>query len=132
MPRRGKELSPQLRARVCELRSLRWSYNKIHKKHPEIPRSTIAYTCIKEAERINNFSLLRVGAPRVISETERDSLFETVTLTPEITYEALQAQECPNTSMRLLKQLLQEMNIRKWIRLKRLSLTLNYAYKRLI
>src|SRR5271167_4493900 len=99
MPRRSKELSPQMRARICELRSLHWSYDKIHAKHPEISQSTIAYTCVKEGERINNFSQPRAGAPRVISEHECDSLFETVTLTLKISHEALRAQECPNASM---------------------------------
>ena len=35
MGRRGPELSPQLRSRICELRSLRWSHAKIQQKHPE-------------------------------------------------------------------------------------------------
>jgi len=131
MGRRGPELSPQMRARICELRSLRWSYDRIHKVHPEIPYSTIRDTCRKEAERLNNFSKPQLGAPRVITEEERDSLLETVILTPKISYEALRAQECPNASMRAMKQLLQEMNIRKWIRLKRPALTPKHAGLRL-
>lgn len=59
----------------------------------------------------------RAGAPRVITKDERDSLLETVTLAPEILYKALQVQECPNAALRTMKQLLQKMNIRKWIRL---------------
>jgi hypothetical protein len=127
MGRRGAELSPQMRARICELRSLRWSYDKIQKKHPEIPYSTIRNTCVKEATRVN-VSQPRAGAPRVITEDERNSLLETVTLTLEISYEALRAQECPNAAM---KQLLQEMNIRKWIRLQRPALKPEHAVQRL-
>lgn len=131
MGRRGPELSPQLRARICELRSLKWSYTRIHQKHPEIPLATIGDTCRNEARRLNQASLPRSGAPRVITAEERDSLFEAVTLTPEITYEALRAQECPNAAIRTMKQLLQEMNIRKWIRLKRPALTPEHAGRRL-
>ena len=131
MGRRGKELSPQMRARICELHSIRWSYDKIHAKHPEIPRSTIADTCRKERLRVNNVSQKRCGAPRVISEDEREALFEAITLTPEMTHEALQAQEAPNASVRSIKRLLQEMNIRKWKRLKRPALTQRYATARL-
>jgi hypothetical protein len=94
--RRGPELSPQTRARICELRSLGWSYDRIQKKHPEFPYLTIRDTCRKEAQRLNNVSKPRTGAPRVITEEERDSLLETATLTPEISCEDLQAQECPN------------------------------------
>jgi hypothetical protein len=127
MGQRSPELSPQMRARICELRSLGWSYDRIQKKHPEIAYSTIGDTCRKEAKRLNNFSNPQSGAPRVITEDERDSLLETVILTPEISYEALRAQECPNASMRAMKQLLQEMNIRKWVRLKRPALTPEHA-----
>jgi hypothetical protein len=63
MPRRGPELSSQLRARICELRSIGWSYDRIQKKHPEVPRSTIRYTCQKEVVRLNNHSISRPGAP---------------------------------------------------------------------
>ena len=131
MGRRGPELSPQMRSRICELRSIGWSYQRIFEKHPEIPYSTIASTCQKERERLNNVSKPRCGAPRVITEEERDSLLETVLLTPELLYEALRAQECPNASIRAMKQLLQEMNIRKWIRLQRPALSVAHAGLRL-
>jgi hypothetical protein len=123
MPRRGKELPPHLRTRICELRSLGWSYDKIYTKHPDVPRSTIAYTCVKEAEQVNNNSKPRVRAPRIVSEDERDSIVEAVILTPAMTYKALQAQEAPNASIRSIKQLFQEMNMQKWIRLRRPALT---------
>jgi len=113
MGRRGPELSPQARSRVCELRSLGWSYNRIHAKHPEIPRTSIANTCRQEASRVDNFSLPRSGPPRVITEEQRDMLYDTVTTAPSITYEALQADVAPNASIRSIKRLLQEMNIRK-------------------
>jgi hypothetical protein len=56
MARRGPELSPQMRARICELRSLGWSYDRIRTKHLDIPKSTIGNTCRNEAIRLNNVS----------------------------------------------------------------------------
>jgi hypothetical protein len=100
-----------MQACICELRSIPWSYSKIHAKHPEISRSTIVDTCKNEARRLNNISRPRSSAPCVISEDERDLMLEAITLTPEISHEALQTQECQNALVRSVKQLLQEMNI---------------------
>src|SRR5271165_1172206 len=99
MGQRGPELSPQMRSCICELQSIGWSYQRIFEKHPEIPYSTIASTCQKERKRLNNVSKPRCRALRVITEEERDSLLQTVLLTPELLYEALCAQECPNASI---------------------------------
>ena len=113
MARRGPELSSQMRSRICELRSLGWSYNRIHAKHPEIARTTIANTCRQESKRLNNVSQSRSGPLRVITEEERDMLYDTASSAPAISYEALQAQVAPNASVRSIKRLLQEMNLRK-------------------
>lgn len=128
MPPRAKhsELSPQLRGRILELRSLGWSLQKIATKH-QLLKSTVQYTVMKAKERAaSQESLPRQGAPRVISEDQRDALLEAITLTPEMMYEALKAQEAPNASIRSIK-LFQEMNIRKWKRLKRPALTAKHA-----
>ena len=113
MARRGPDLSPQIRSRICELRSLGWSYNRIHAKHPEIPRTTIADTCRKETTRLHNQSLPKPGCPRVITEEQRDMLYDEAMTRPSISYEALQAQAAPDASIRSIKRLFQEMNIRK-------------------
>jgi transposase len=114
MPRiKSRDLDPQLRGRILELRDLRWSIGKIAQKH-NLPKSTVQYTITKAIQRARNQeSQPRIGRPRVITEDERDSLFEAITLTPEISYTALQAQECPNASIRSIYRLFQEMNIRK-------------------
>jgi hypothetical protein len=78
-----------VRSRIYELWSLGWSYTKICNQYPEIPYSIIVSIYRKEAERVNNISKLRCRALRVITEEERDSLLETILLTPEIFYEAL-------------------------------------------
>jgi hypothetical protein len=79
MGRRGPELSPQMRSRICKLRSLGWSYNRIKAKHPEIARTSIANTRRQEALRLDNKSQPRSGPPRVITDEQRDILYETVT-----------------------------------------------------
>jgi hypothetical protein len=116
-----------MRARICELHSYGLSYSKIHEIHRDIPKSTIASTCQKEKKRIDQVSCPRSGRTRAFTEDQRDAIFETVELTPEMTYEALRDQEAPNASIRSVKRLLQEMNIRKWIRLRRPALTPNHA-----
>ena len=58
MARRGKELSPQLRSRLCELKSTGWTYKKIKERHPEIPLGTIMSTIRSEKDRVNNVSNL--------------------------------------------------------------------------
>jgi hypothetical protein len=131
MARRGPELSPQMRARICELRSLGWSYGRIHLKHPELSISTIGSTCRKEAIRANNATCSRPGRPRVITEEQRDLLYDTATTAPSISYEKLQAEAAPDASVRSIKRLLQEIHLRKWQRLKRPALTDAHAYARL-
>jgi transposase len=130
MPR-GKELDPQMCGRILELRSLGWSFAKIVTKH-NLPCATVQYT-IKQAQirSEKQESLPRTRRPRVITKEQRDSLFERVELTPEISYAALQAQECPNASIRSIQKLLQEIGIRKWVRLKRPLLNEDQAAARL-
>ncbi|CZT11976.1 uncharacterized protein RAG0_15977 [Rhynchosporium agropyri] len=111
--RRGPELSPQTRSRICELRSISWSYNRIHAKHPEIPKSTIANTYRQESKRVNNISQVRPGPKRVISEEQRDLLYDIATSTPSVSYETLQEEIVPDASIRSIKRLFQEMNLRK-------------------
>lgn len=74
--RRGPELSPQLRSRICELHSIGWGARRIHKKHPEVALSTISYTIRKERERINNESKARSGRPRQLTDWYRDYIYD--------------------------------------------------------
>ena len=89
------------------------SYDRIKQKYPEVPKSTIGDTCRQESKRLHNVSQPRTGPGRVITEDEHDMLYEEATTAPKISYEALQAQIAPNASVRSIKRLFQEMNIRK-------------------
>ncbi|KAK6836327.1 hypothetical protein PG987_006822 [Apiospora arundinis] len=53
-----------MRDRICELHSIGWGYKAIHRKHPQIPVSTIRYTIKMEPLRKENASLPRPGRPR--------------------------------------------------------------------
>ncbi len=123
-PRREKsELSPQLRSRILELRSIGWSLQKIATKH-QLPKSTVQYTVDKAKDRPETQeSSPRRGAPRVISEDQRDALYEAVTSTPGVSFEALQAKVAPDVSTRTIRKALHEMDLRKFKRLKRPALS---------
>jgi hypothetical protein len=103
-----------MRTRICELHSLSWSYNRIYTKYPDIHKSIIGYMYRKEAKRVNNISQPRSGTPCIIIEEQRNILYDIATLVSSISYKALQAQVAPDTLIRLVKRLLQEMNLRKW------------------
>ena len=81
-PRRGKELPPTLRARICELRYCGMSYGKIAVQVSRlgrvVNRSAVQATCHREIERVDNASKPRTGRPRVISEEERDKMYDIV------------------------------------------------------
>ena len=114
MPRR-RELSSQLRSRICELHSIGISYSKIHLIHPEIPLGTIKSTCQRESSRLNNESRPRSGHPRIISEEQRDQIYDIVThVNPNVKYSELAYDVLGDASKkRAVKALCKEMKLRK-------------------
>ena len=66
MGRRGKELSPQTRSRICELNSIGWGYKRIHNKHPEIPISTIKSTIYNEIWGANTVGGIKFSTPYLL------------------------------------------------------------------
>ncbi|KAK6447703.1 hypothetical protein FP744_10003953 [Trichoderma asperellum] len=112
MPRRGKELSPTMRSRICELHSVGYGYKRIHQIHPEVPVSTIRYTVKKEADRSDNKSLSRPGQPRKLSEEQRKQIYETVMKeNPDITNRELLASVGNAVKLRALQYVLREMRV---------------------
>ncbi|KAI1852611.1 hypothetical protein JX265_003093 [Neoarthrinium moseri] len=110
---RGPELSPQLRSRICELRSIGWTTGQIHKKHPDVPISTIKSTIRREALRENNVSRPRTGARRKLTEEDRDYLYDLVVhQNPNITHADLLEAVDHKIKARSLQYLLREMGIR--------------------
>lgn len=75
---RGKELSPQLRSRICELYSLGYKPKKIYEIHRDIPINTIKTTVRREKLRKDNVSRPRSGAPRKLTEADRDHIYDLI------------------------------------------------------
>ena len=130
--RRTTELSPQLRSRLCELRSLGWSFPRIHRLHKEVPLSTIKTTCYRETKRVNNLSMRRSGAPRKLSDEQRDHLYDlAVHQNPHITNQELVEEVDFTLHKRSIQKLLREMGRRKWKQKERPEIKLHHAEKRL-
>ena len=94
MPR-GPELSVEIRVRILELHDIGWSLQKIATKH-SLTKATVQSTIsrARERERVNGgqASLPRKGAPRVITEDERDAIMETTMCNPHVTHEELRKE----------------------------------------
>ena len=119
-----------MRSRICELHSLRYSHARIYKIHPEIPLGTIKTTIRREALRVDNQIRPRSGAPRRITEEQRDQIYDTVTHTnPHISHRDLLVDNV--VKERSFRGLLREMGRRKWRQLRRPQLTIAQAAARL-
>ena len=126
------ELSPQLRSRICELRSIGYSCNKIHKIHSDITISTIKTTCRRGKSRIDNKSKPRSGAPRKLSEEQRDHLYNiAIYQNPYIKHRDLLEEVDRAIKKRSLQGLLREIDRRKWRQQQRSEIKLIHAEKRL-
>lgn len=71
-----RELDPQTRSRICELRSIGWSHRQIHQKYPQIPLGTIKTTLLRGNIRLNNVSRPPTGGRRRLTEEHRDRVWE--------------------------------------------------------
>ena len=114
MPRR--ELSPQLRSRICELHSYGISYARVHAIHRDIPLRTIKGTYQRERLRENNISRPRSGRPRVISASQRDEIYDIIThKNPHIKHAELAYDILGDASKKhAIRALCKEINRRKW------------------
>lgn len=105
---RSKELTPTMRARLCELRDIGWSYRQIHQRYPDIPLSTIRYTISKQSERTGEESLRRNGRPKGLSPEEQQHIISLFERNPHIKMRelALSVQSVPSirTVQRLLRR----------------------------
>ncbi|QSS52475.1 hypothetical protein I7I53_08120 [Histoplasma capsulatum var. duboisii H88] len=129
MPR--KELSPQIRSRICELKSIGWSYRQIHTRHPEIPLGTIKTTIQREASRLNNESKPRSGAPYKLTEEQRDNLYSQILENPHTTQQDLLASVDNAIKVRSLRKLLYHMGLRKWRQRRRPEIQPHHASQHL-
>ncbi|ORY63214.1 uncharacterized protein BCR38DRAFT_524835 [Pseudomassariella vexata] len=110
---RGPGLSKEMKMRISELRSLGWSPNRIHAKHPKIKLGTIKSHCIREARRLNDPTPTKPrGAPRKLTEEDRDRIYDIVNHeNPHIKHRDLLATVDNKIKDRALRMLLREMGL---------------------
>jgi hypothetical protein len=129
---RGPELTPQLRSRICELRSLGYSYGHIAAIHPEVKRSTIITTCRREHLRGNNQTRPHSGPPCKLTEEHRDHVYDLIShQDPHIKVRDLCAEVDHVVKEREIQRLCRELNRRKWKQQLRPEITEVHAQKRL-
>lgn len=107
----GAELSPSTRSRICSLRTdAKLSYGKIAELFPEIPRSTIISTCKREVFRgKENYTRKRSGRPRILSDEERDLIYDYIQQHPSCRYHELLDLVNNKISETTLRALLKEL-----------------------
>lgn len=109
-----KELLPQLRARICTLHEIGLSYTSIHKMHPEVPISTIKTTVNRERARVNHVSQPRRGRRPILSEAQRETVYDLATnQNPNISNADLLASVDNAVGLRSLQLLLRAMKKKK-------------------
>ena len=114
MPRPRKELDPQLRSRICELKSIGWGAKCIHRQHPAILLSTIKTTLKREKERLNCVLKPRSGCSRGLTEEQRDHLYNLTMTDPHIKTRDMLEEVDHAVKERSIRNLLNEMGRRKW------------------
>jgi transposase len=121
-----------MRSRLCGLKSYGLTYARIHAVHPEIPISTIKTTVRRERLRLDNVSRPRSGAPRKLTEVQRDEIYDIVNFqNPHVKYRDLLDSVDHVVKERSIQRLLRELDKRKWLQRKRPVLTENHAAARL-
>lgn len=108
-----KELDPQTRSRICELRSIGWSHRRIQSKYSDIPLGTIKTTINRERIRDNNTTRPRPGQPRRLTDEHRSRICELVKDNPDIKIDDLLKEVNHVVKKRSIQRFLQEMRARK-------------------
>lgn len=106
-------MTPQMRSRICELSKIGWSASKIHQKYLTIPVSTIKSTIRRESIREDNKTLPRSGAPRKLTEEQRDHIYDLVQTNPQITLNELVEAVDGVVQKPSIQRLLSEMMVRR-------------------
>lgn len=132
MARKGKDLTPQIRSRICELNKTNGrGARQIHRVHPTIPVTTIQSTLQQEARRHDNTSRHRSGRPRKLSEEDRVYIYGLVRENQHISYRELLEKVEHRVQRTTLWRLNNELGIRKWRQNCRPALNESRAAKRL-
>lgn len=112
--RRGAELDPFLRTRLCVLRTTaKWTYKQIQNEYPHIPLSTIKSTILRESNRVNNHSQARSGRPSKLKEEDRARIREAFHANPQVTYDELLVVVDYKVGKESLRRFLNDDGLRK-------------------
>ncbi|KGO71580.1 hypothetical protein PITC_044570 [Penicillium italicum] len=112
--RRGAELDPFLRTRLCVLRTTaKWTYKQIQNEYPHIPLSTIKSTILRESNRVNNHSQARSGRPSKLKDEDRARIREAFHANPQITYDELLVVVDYKVGKESLRRFLNDDGLRK-------------------
>jgi transposase len=131
MPRRRKELTPDIRARICELNSIGWKLTWIHKRYPHIPYTIIQSTIKQENTRKNQQTLPRSGRPKKISAEEQQHLLDLVEQDQHIKMCELSEAVQSSPSVRTVQRLFRTLHMQKWKQCERPEITPENAEMRL-
>ena len=130
MPRR--ELHPQMRAQICELSSIHWSPGRTHRLYPTIPFSTIKSIIKSASSQVDFKTKPRSSWPRTLTEEQHDHVYDIVNhVNPYIKMRDLLHEVYSVVKKRSLEGLLQKMNKKKWMQIKRPAITQDHASSRL-
>jgi transposase len=110
---RGKELTVDTRSRICELKSIGWSYREIQNRFPQIPLSTIKSTVLREHKRVQNASNPRSGPPKKLSEEDEERIKSHIQQDPHVTYDDLLADVDYKVKRRSIQRFLHTNKLRK-------------------
>lgn len=113
MTRRGKELDPQTRSRICELKLQGWSYTRLSERFPDIPVGTMKSTVRRESARENNVTKPRPGAPKKLTEDDLARIKQRILEDPHVTIKDLLAVVDFKCHRRSIQRLLQTDEMRK-------------------
>jgi transposase len=130
MPKR-KELTPDIRARLCELKAIGWSFKMIHQRYPDIPYSTIYSTIKRERTRKDQKSSPRSGRPKKISPEEQQHLLDLVQQDQHIKMRELSEAVQSSPLVRTVQRLFRTLHMRKWKQCERPEITPANTEKRL-
>lgn len=109
----------------------KWSYGQIHKKYPDIPLSTIKYTCLKSRIRDKEQSLKRSRRPKILNDDDRQKVLQKIHEDPRVSYDDLLAEVSHKCKKDSIARLLSAEGLRKWRVMKRPYLKPEYAAARL-
>ena len=126
------QLAPYERVQLVQLKSIGWTYPRIHERFPHIPIGTIRTTIRRSSIRgPSQETLPQSGTPQKLTDQDKSLLYRAVEENPRIKYSELLALVDYKVSRQTIWRLFQSSNCRKWLVLRRPELKPEHAHQRL-